>query len=406
MVSEGEQTFVAVERWFVRHGIPHFISGYRADIDIWTRALPLLVVAYLLASVWGLDVSWTWKQNAAGFAAAVGFLVAIWVLANLVQREPPFERPSRISRWELVLFVVGPAVPPLLFGERWTEVVSTIVLGLLLLGVIYLITSFGLLWILAWAGRHLLLQGASTGRLLARALPLLLLVVTFFFLTQETWQILGPLDTLDFLLVITLFGTIGLVFLVTRVPGELEELNEFDRWTDVARLVHGTPAIDLHLPTEGRPIPPPLDRRQWINAGLLVVFSQLVQTGVVMIGVGALFVVFGAIAFPTETQEVWTATTPEVLLEVQGHIVSVQLLRVAVFLAVFTGLTFSVQQATDPLYRESFRADIVGEIRQAFAVREAYLFALGRVPERTRGSTRRPGSADGATASARPAPEI
>lgn len=408
MASEGEQTFVAVERWFVRHGIPHFIADYRADIDIWTRALPLLLVAYLLAAVWGLDVSWPWQQNALGFAVSLAVLVAIWVTANLVQHETPFERPAKISRWELALFVLGPAVAPLLFGDRWTEVASTIVLGLLLLGVIYLITSFGLLWILAWAGRHLLLQGASTGRLLARALPLLLLVVTFFFLTQETWQILGPLDTLDFLLVIALFGSIGLVFLVTRVPGELEELNEFDRWTDVARLVHDTPAEDLLLPTEGTPVPPPLDRRQWVNAGLLVVFSQLVQTGVVMVGVGALFVVFGAIAFPEETQAAWTATTPDVLLEVQDHIVSLQLLRVATFIAVFTGLTFSVQQATDPLYRESFRADIISEIRQAFAVREAYLFALGRVPERTRGGgSRRPVTAnDEAARASRPAPEI
>lgn len=379
------------ERWFIRHGIPHFIADYRADTDIWTRALTLLVGSYTLTTLWGLDPEWTWQRNAAGAAISASVLLGIWLLANVVAGRPVFARPARISRPELAIFVLGPLIPPALFGESWTEVASTLLLGIGFLVLIYLVTSFGLLWILAWAGRHVLLQGASMGRLLAKALPLLLLVVTFFFLTQETWQVLGPLDALSFWGAIGLFGGIGLVFLVTRAPGELKELNEFGSWDEVRALSVGTPVEAAVLPSEGIPVPPPLDRRQWVNAGLLVLFSQIVQTAVVMFGVGALFVVFGVIAIPPSTVELWTGETPSTILSFgSDHELTVQLLRVATFLAVFTGLSFSVQQATDPTYRESFRDDIIGEIRQAFAVREAYLWTRAEATSSESGRRRPP----------------
>ncbi len=36
-----------LEVWFVRRGVPHFIHDYSARTDIWTRAFPILVLAYL-----------------------------------------------------------------------------------------------------------------------------------------------------------------------------------------------------------------------------------------------------------------------------------------------------------------------------------------------------------------------
>src|SRR5690606_17668150 len=37
-----------VERWFLQRGIPHFIHGYRATEDVFTRALPVLLLVILL----------------------------------------------------------------------------------------------------------------------------------------------------------------------------------------------------------------------------------------------------------------------------------------------------------------------------------------------------------------------
>jgi hypothetical protein len=49
------------------------------------------------------------------------------------------------------------------------------------------------------------------------------------------------------------------------------------------------------------------------------------------------------------------------------------LLRVAAFLAAFSGLAFTVYLVTDQTYREEFRIDVADELRQIFAVRLAYL---------------------------------
>ena len=50
-----------------------------------------------------------------------------------------------------------------------------------------------------------------------------------------------------------------------------------------------------------------------------------------------------------------------------------ELLKVAIFLAAFSGLYFIVVLLTDATYREEFLEEVVGEVREAFAVRAAYL---------------------------------
>ena len=47
----------AIERWFVRRGVPHFIDDYRATTNVWTRAFPVLVVLFVagIATELGLE---------------------------------------------------------------------------------------------------------------------------------------------------------------------------------------------------------------------------------------------------------------------------------------------------------------------------------------------------------------
>ena len=54
------------------------------------------------------------------------------------------------------------------------------------------------------------------------------------------------------------------------------------------------------------------------------------------------------------------------------------LLRVAVFLGVFSGFYVAVYAVTDDTYREQFFERVATELRQTFAVRAAYLQAIGR----------------------------
>jgi hypothetical protein len=45
-----------IERWFVARGLPHFVERHDSPARIWARALPLLVVAYLLLGLNALDL--------------------------------------------------------------------------------------------------------------------------------------------------------------------------------------------------------------------------------------------------------------------------------------------------------------------------------------------------------------
>ena len=56
-----------------------------------------------------------------------------------------------------------------------------------------------------------------------------------------------------------------------------------------------------------------------------------------------------------------------------AHVLTWELIRVAVFLSGFAALYFTVYLTTDATFREEFFEDTVAEVRQAFAVRAAYL---------------------------------
>jgi hypothetical protein len=57
-------------------------------------------------------------------------------------------------------------------------------------------------------------------------------------------------------------------------------------------------------------------------------------------------------------------------------VITEPLMRVAGFLAAFTGMYFTVVLSTDSTYRDEVAQDVAPEIRQAFAVRAAYRHAI------------------------------
>ena len=72
-----------IERWFVARGLPHFVERQDSPARIWARALPLLVVAYLLLGLNALDLEdWSVGENLAAAAFVVAVLLVTWVVAN------------------------------------------------------------------------------------------------------------------------------------------------------------------------------------------------------------------------------------------------------------------------------------------------------------------------------------
>ena len=376
-----------IERWFVLRGVPHFIER-KTDgsmLDAWTRALPLLVAAYLLLGLNALDLyDWSLGQNLAAAAAVLIMLVAAWAASNRLRGVATFARPTDIDPPELVLFVIGPTLPVLVVGQ-FRDALENIVIALVLLAVIYLWSAYGVGPLLRWASRRGSQQLTSLGSLVARALPLLLLFNTFLFINAEVWELAGTLDGAAYVVVVVAFFLLGATFAVSRVPTVIREVTHFDSWDDVAFHLVGTPAEHLGLPDDEHPPQDPLTIRQRLNIGLVVLFGQALQITLVTAALTVFFIGFGFFSITESTALGWTRLDELNVLTQTGFggrtlIVSEPLMRVSMFLGAFSGMYFTVVLTTDDTYRSEFSSDVGPEIREALAVRSAYRVARGTHP--------------------------
>ena len=208
-------------------------------------------------------------------------------------------------------------------------------------------------------------------------MPLLLLITVAVFLTSETWQMMSRLEGVSFVATLLVFVLAGGGFLLTRAPGDIAAIEQFDDWPSVRPFLAETPADAVVLPDHGDPSEPPLNRGQRTNMLVLALTTQAVQITVVSSVVWAFFVLLGFVAVHPDTVTAWIGAEPDVLFEfslgASTFALTEQLLRVAAFLAAFSGLAFTVYLVTDQTYREEFRIDVADELRQIFAVRLAYL---------------------------------
>ena len=373
-----------IERWFVRRGVPHFIGDYAATTDIWTRSIPMLVVAYLAGGLHALDLrTWTWQRNLVAGLVIVAALAIGWSITNVVRHRRWLAMPAVVGWPELAVFVVGPAIPSAVLGQ-WGDAAQTVVEGLVVLAAIYLLTSYAVPSLVVWAARRSAAQVRSLAGLVARALPLLLLFTTFLFINTEVWQVAGTLDGIAYVATLSIFFLLGAVFVLSRVPALMHGVNRFDGWDDVRDLVAGTPAQRLAPELHGALPDTRLTRRQRANLALVAIFSQALQITVVALLLTSFFTLFGFLAISQQTTDLWIApNTADVLVSLRlgGRtlVVSEPLLRVAGFLGAFSGMYFTVLLSTDATYRDEFADDVTPQLREALAVRVAYLAHRQRI---------------------------
>jgi hypothetical protein len=365
-----------IERWFLRRGVPHFIDRSGSTVfDTWTRALPLLVPAYLLLGLNALDVDAALTRNLAIAAIVVVVALGTWMVSNLVRRRPPFSRPSDIGWPEILVFLVGPAIPSLLFDQR-RDALETIGYGVVLLALIWLWSSYGLGSLLQWTWERGRGQLTGFGALVAKALPLLLLFNMFLFINGEVWQVAADLSLVSYLAVIGILFMLGVAFTMSRVPGVIGAMNSFSSWGEIAELAAGTPADGGSPAGECQP-DDPLPLRQRVNVGLIVVLGQGLQVLLVVVALVAFFIVFGFLSISAGTTEAWTGHVPldalaTLSFDGREHVLTWELLAVSTFLGTFSGMYFNVVLATDATYQAEFADDVAPEVRQVLAVRRVY----------------------------------
>ena len=373
----------ATERWFVRRGLPHLIADYRASEDIFTRSLPVLGLVFLLELLGAANLEWGWLVNLAALAAAVASVVALWALVNRSRGRRWSRLPDRVGAAELAVFLLVPPVLPLVFGGQVGSAAVSFVANVVLLAVVYLVTSYGLVPMTRWALGETKREIGTVLDLLGRALPLLLLFSVALFINTEVWQVAASLDGVLFWTAAGFFVVVGTAFLLVRLPGELKRLGDQLVGDALVEACEDTPMAPAarDLVDRGVAGPRPLSRRQQGNVLLVLLFSQAVQIVLVTVAIGAFFFAFGLVAIRPPVIDAWLGdigTDVIARFELAGHEFELTraLVHVTGFLAVLSGFYFTVYVITDATYREEFLSEILDEVRQSLAVRNAYLALL------------------------------
>jgi len=369
---------LAVERWFLSRGLPHLIAGYNAREDIFTRAAPLLSVVFVGEILVGLNAEFEWWGNVLSLLGATAIALAGIAVVNRVRGRRPFQRPDTIGVPELVGFVLVPPLIPLVTADQPRQAVVVVVSNLVLLGVVYLGTSYAVLPTVRWGLVQAFRQLTTVVNLMVRSLPLLLLFTMVIFLNAEVWKIMDDLPNLLWWSTLALLVVVGSAFVLLRIPRELAGVSTLDSWDVVRDDVLDTPAahVDLGGLTEP-PDPPPLRRRERLNVAFVFFASQAIQIALVAILIGVFYVAFGLLTIIDTTIVQWTGSEQlDVIVSWwvgdTQLILTRELLRTATFVAAIAGLQFTVSALTDSSYREEFLTGTLGELREAIAVRAAY----------------------------------
>jgi hypothetical protein len=318
------EAVLAAELWFQRHGLPYFVDDTRslvADRLSRPRVVLVLVVALVLGAVAGTAVGLGFSDGSLGPPTGASVAVGVLVLYALRALQA-----STIAAWAL---------------RR-------------------AFTSLGLLLPLA-----------------TRALPMLLLFITFLFINTEVWQVASALRGGVLWGSVLFFAAAAMGFLVPRLAEELDLFDDNVRGDDVLRATEDTPLAqvarevvdsDVDLPEEAQ-----VRGLQMVNLVLVLVVAQAVQVLLLSLAVFVFFIVFGVVAIDDSVIVSWLGDQhhPDYFLP-GPHLVSRELVHVAVFLAAFSGLYFTVVAITDDLYRKEFFTTVMDELARAVGVRVLY----------------------------------
>ena len=322
MTGQREQALHDTEGWFRRHGLPYFVESERQHVRRAlgrARLVPLFAVALVVGAAAGVVVG---LLTTVSGGLVVGLLVAGGVVAVYAGGTL---RVHGIARWAL--------------GRTFR--------------------SLGLLF-----------------PLITRALPLLLLFITFLFINTEVWMVADSLDPGVLALAVMFFAVLATGFLLVRLPEELDRVDDdLDRGRLVARC-KGTPleATAEEVFREASEddlggIVEVTGLQKW-NLVLVLLVSQAVQVFLLSLAVLLFFLVFGSVVMDKDVVEAWLGHDVQSVPGLAG--LTTSLVKVSVFLAGFSGLYFTVYAVTDETYRAQFFTSVTHELERAVAVRAVY----------------------------------
>ncbi|WP_372735028.1 hypothetical protein [Nocardioides sp.] len=320
-----ETVLAETDDWFLAHGLTYFVPEQRAAARQalrLRRTVPLGVVLGLGAAGLGGVLAWLSDQ----VSAAPALLLSLGIVAALS----------------------------------------------------YALTALKGSHVVGWALRRALSSLRTLLPMMSRALPLLLIFVTFLFINGEVWQMAASLETGVLWLTVLLFGGLAGGFLLVRLPEEVDRVDDAVDAEFLRRTCQGTPvefecerllARSAHDPVSHATV---TGFERW-NLIVVLVVIQAVQVLLLAFTVFVFFLFFGALIIDVGIQESWTGIPVEDFSNLPGLTsISVPLAKVSLFLAAFSGLYLTVATVTDDTYREQFFSEILRELENAVGVRAVY----------------------------------
>ncbi len=372
-----------IEKWFARRGVPQLIEDYSSERAMDFRAAPFISGWLLFGTIkdWGTRPDWPPLWNVAGIAATLAWMALVWSVVSRVRHRPMTTRPITFDMADIITIALLPALPAALIDNSLGEAITAVLGALTGIGVIYVIIGFGLIEVGAWAIERLWIQLTHIVELIAKTLPVLLILVVFLLFAAEMWEAAGSMSGLELGVVLLLLVAVAAAIVVTAFRRELREIEE---GTDADSL--GTDAASSPVgPLLGSAHPealaaPPLTWLQKTNVTILVTIPQLLQAVAVGTVLMLFLVIFAILAIPGSVQEAWIGGPVRTMIEFDllGELrtISAEMLIVSAVLGGIVGLYFSGLSISDPAYRSEGFDREVAEVRRLLAARAVYVAAV------------------------------
>ncbi len=369
-----------VQEWFLNRGLPLVLTRRVRSRRLIARSAPVVSGIGALIALTALIADFSDGHADIGTVLRLGIMAAVltaapFVLYVLHQAGTTRSEAGRRTAALLVmaLFVIG--FP--LVDRGWTGLTAAEVAGFGIVALVAVwLTYLGIGSIVLWAFRFAWVQFGALGTLMSRALPLLMLTVVVYF-TGELWQLSARMTRERLWQTIGFLALVALLFMVVTIRDEVQALRE-DRSgrRDTAALLDGTP-----LATGTEPARTPLSLAEQVNVVAVMVVAQAIQVVFFTTGLFAFFLALGTIAIPDDVTVLWSAeqSCPVGQPPCAGtwfgiHVPIPQtVVHTSLFVAVLSGLYFTVSTSVDPLYRQRFFEPLVADVAVSLAGRDAYL---------------------------------
>jgi hypothetical protein len=373
-----------IESWFVRRGVPQLIADYATERSMDARGRPFVVIWLVVGSFlwWGARPDAPLWMNLLGGLLVLATMAIGVAFIRKVRGQVMWWVDRRLDVLETFSLGLLVAVPSGLIGDSWSIGISNGLNALLGMGVIYLIVGLGLGEIAWWSLKRLRQELVRITGLLARTLPVLLILVLFLLFASELWEAAHLLTTAELIVVVALLALVAATLVLTTFRAELRAFSSTPA-DQLRSLATPTPAAKLVETVDLREVPE-LRTLQRLNLSVLVLLGQLIQSAFVALVIAGFLVVFGVVALPASLQQDWIGedVTRLATFDFLGEtrVLSQELVTTSTLLGSVVGLYFTGLAVTDSGYRTAHFDRLVDEVRHLLAAHAFYVAALHEEP--------------------------